>query len=185
MRRLLRLAPCLAFVLAGTARAGVVTVPYDFLPRTCPNYFRPPHETAVGDTVPTAILGTADLDVRILRQSSLVLIVPGGGGLLGESTTLKPIGFFFKDVARPVDDPTNCKCTGEGADGYEDLVALFDAEDLGKALKDAHDGDRIPVCMEGAFEDETKLQGCDCIFVQLGPLAVDSDTWGRVKATYR
>jgi hypothetical protein len=184
MRRLLCLAPWLA-LLTGTAHAGVFTVPYDFLPKTCPNFFQPPHTLGLPDTVETAVLGTPDFDVRTVRTSSLVLIVPGGGGLLGD-TALKPVGYFFKDVARPVEDPTNCKCTAEGSDGTEDLVALFDAEALAKALgDDVHDGDRIPVCMHGTRSDESLFEGCDCIVIELGPLAVEADTWGRVKSTYR
>ena len=183
-----RLAPSAAIVagallLFGTAHADI-PVFFDIKPTSCPNPFNPPMEGFLTETVPTAVLGTDDFDTRNIQPNSLVLIVPGGGGLLGGSTTVYPTGWGYQDVATPVDDPTWCACTEEGPDGYEDLRVQFDADDIAAALGNIWGGQRIPLCIEGLLLDGRPFRGCDCIVI-VGPISVDEDTWGRTKATYR
>jgi hypothetical protein len=174
---------CLAF---GAAYAqDVTTVFYDIRPKVCPNFFTPPSGSLLTIPLDTAVLGTDEFDVQTALPSSLVLIVPGGGGVLGGGTPVYPVETFFKDVARPVADPTDCQCTDEGPDDIEDLVAQFDPKEVAKALGPVEDGQEIPLCLEGLLEGGGKITGCDCIVIKTSPLAVEAGSWGRTKATYR
>lgn len=184
MRVLLCLTPWVLCLSFGTVRAGDLTVFFDIKPKACPNWFTPPH-ALVPEPVPTAVLGTEGLNARNIQPNSLLLILPGGGGVLGGGNTVIPIETLFKDVSRPVPDPTDCKCTDEGPDEFEDLVAKFDAKELADAIGPVSDGDEILACIQGLLLDGTPFQGCDCIKIKLGPVSVDEGSWGRTKATYR
>jgi len=187
VRLLLRLAsPALALCLPwGIARAaGTIDVSFDIKPTSCPNPFNPPLESYLTETVPTAVLGSPDFDVSNVQANSLVLVVPGGGGLQAGGTYIYPTRTGTEDVATPVDDPAWCACTTDGPDGYLDLTAKFDADDIAAALGNIWGGQRIPLCIEGELLDGTPFRGCDCIVI-VGPISVESGTWGRTKATYR
>ena len=183
MRRLLCFATWAACLAFSTAHAGdVITVSFDIKPTSCPNPFNPPGGLLT-ETVPTAILGTEDLPARSFSPDGLVIVVPGGGGLLGD-IKIPPIQVGFEDVATPVDDPSHCNCTTAGPDSFEDLTAKFDADDIAAALGDVWGGQQIHLCIEGLLLDGTPFRGCDCIVI-VGPVSVDDGSWGRTKATYR
>lgn len=166
----------LASAPAGAQR--VITVSFDVLPQTCPNLFNPYR----GGNLPTAVLGTPELDAPRIQPGSLVLVVPGGGGLL--ETRIHPISTELLDVATPVSDPTDCRCTDAGPEGLTDMAAYFDPIEVGNALCQNCEFPRWPVCIEGLLEDGTPFRGCDCIQV-VTPVSVGPSSWGSTKASYR
>ena len=178
-----------------SAHAGTPTllVSVDIDPRNCPNEFDPPNlGRSVGPTLLTAILGTPEFDPIQIQPSSLVLVVPGGGGLRGGGPGIPPISTGIEDVSTPVLDPELCECTAEGADGLTDLTALFDAGTVAAAICadmtseycPLSPGDQIPLCLEGLLLDGTPFRGCDCILI-IAPVSVESMSWGKAKALYR
>lgn len=171
-------------LLAGTARAGVLEVSFDIKPTSCPNPFNPGSQQLLSPTFPTAILGTDEFDTSTINQSDgLVIVVPGGGGKLGD-TLIPPIHISSDDVAAPVADNTDCACTTAGPDGYQDLILHFDHDAIEAALGAVNPGDEFVLCIRGFLNDGTPFEGCDCIWI-VGPTPVESGTWGRTKASYR
>ena len=179
----------------GIARAGEpIIVSVDIDPRNCPNEFDPPNIDGlrVTPTLPAAVLGTTELDPLTIQPSSLVLVVPGGGGLRGGGPGIPPISTGIEDVSTPFLNPENCECSADGPDGFVDLTALFDAaavaaaicEDMTSDFCPLSPGDQIPLCIEGLLLDGTPFRGCDCVLI-IGPVSVDSFSWGRTKALYR
>jgi hypothetical protein len=185
MGRLVQIIPFAAFLLiaAQSARAGEISVSFDIKPTSCPNAFNPPDLFFI-ETLPTAILGTDEFNAGNIQPSGLVLVVPGGGGLLGGDVEIPPTHTGFEDVTTPVIDPEFCECTEDGPDGFIDFTAHFDGDEVAAALGDVSSGDQIPICIRGFLKDGTPFEGCDCILI-VGPVSVDAETWGRTKARYR
>ena len=163
-----------------SARAGDISVSFDIKPTSCPNAFNPPGFFI--QTLPTAILGTDEFDAGNLQPGGLVLVVPGGGGL--RDIEIPPTHIGFEDVTTPVIDPEFCECTEDGPDGFLDLTAHFDGDEVAAALGDVSPGDQIPICIRGFLLDGTPFEGCDCILI-VGPVSVDAQSWGKTKALYR
>ena len=181
MFRLLVLSAGIACLAAAPARAGgVLTVSFDVEPTECPNLFNPYLRDLV---LPTAVLGSDILVSNNIQPSSLVLVVPGGGGLL--ETRIHPIGVTLDvDVAAPVGDPSDCRCSEDGPEGILDASIAFDAGDIAQALCQTCEEPRVPICIEGLLLDGTPFRGCDCITV-ITPLPTSPESWGKVKSTYR
>ena len=192
MLRLLRFSSRVALLLLplGVAHAGgALPVFLDLQPTECPNTFIVPAGLGATDVFPTAVLGTEEFNTRTVQPNSLVLIVPGGGGLEPYETSIYPIETGFADVAAPVADSTYCACTTDGPDGIEDLTATFSAADLVTAIGHCPPnvscaGQTLQLCMEGLNLDGQTIRGCDCLII-LGTVSVEGRTWGRTKSTYR
>jgi hypothetical protein len=173
---------------------GTLLVSVDIDPRNCPNEFDPPNLGFAPQTLSAAVLGTDGFDPLTIQPSSLVLVVPGGGGIRGGGPQIPPIDTGIEDVSTPFIDPELCECTAEGADGFVDLTALFDAAAVSAALCfdmtaewcPVEPGDEVPICLEGLLLDGTPFRGCDCILIiETPPLSVEPTSWGRAKALYR
>lgn len=180
----MRIATCLflAVLMGGLfapSNAADVTVPFDLIPGACPNPFV---TDARGTEVPAAIPGSDEVDPQAINVSSLVLIVPGGGGR--GDVYLYPVLFDFRDVATPLIDPDSCACTAEGADGRTDLWMLFDEGELRRALLPFPPGLEVPLIIDGQFNDGTTLAGVDCLLL-IAPTATSPGSWGTTKARYR
>ncbi len=185
MRGLLCVASlALGMTLAGAASGQTFDVSFDIKPTSCPNPFNPAGSVDITETVPTAILGTEEFDPPSqLNTGSLRIVVPSGGGLRGD-TYVYPTQIGAEDVATPAEDTSRCQCTEDGPDGFQDLKLQFDADDIAAALGSVWGGQRIHICVEGELLDGRPIRGCDCIII-VGPVSVEAESWGRMKATYR
>jgi len=164
------------------AAAGTIDVSFDIKPTSCPNPFNT-DLSFEGPSFPTAILGDKGFSANNIDRESLVIVVPGGGGFT--EILIPPIdGGSLEDVATPVHDDTQCVCTTEGPDGYVDLTVHFDHDAIEAALGQVSNGQVFQLCIRGQLIDGTPFEGCDCIFI-VGPISVDAESWGRVKAGYR
>ena len=153
--------------------AFAIDVPLDIKPTSCPNAFNSGQQ----GVNPTAILGTMDFDVSMIDLTSILLNLPGG--------SIAPIRTEFEDVAAPMPlEPNPCECTTDGPDGFVDLTLKFDAQEVTAALVDPVPGDEFEICITGTLLDGTPFEGCDCIII-LGPVYIESSTWGSVKSLYQ
>lgn len=126
-----------------------IRVPFDIKPGSCPN----PLNVKSKGVLPVAILGSDTLDVRDIDVASL--------NILG----VNPIRSSYEDVATPTDS-TDCACTTEGPDGYEDLTLKFDRQELLAAIGDVDDGEYITLTITGVtMYDEISIEGSDCILI--------------------
>jgi hypothetical protein len=171
------------FAFAGPGLAQELEVSFDIHPTSCPNPFEP-GDFLRSPTFPTALLGTDELDTSHVSLDNLVIVVPVGGGRGG--IEIPPDHVSFDDVATPVEDNSNCACTTDGPDGYQDLVLHFDHDAIADALGPVQPGDEYVLCLRGELDDGTTFQGCDCIWIVGGgpPVAVESTSWGRTKVKY-
>src|SRR5262245_35357135 len=92
---------------------GTLLVSVDIDPRNCPNEFDPPNLGFAPQTLSAAVLGTDGFDPLTIQPSSLVLVVPGGGGIRGGGPQIPPIDTGIEDVSTPFIDPELCECTAE------------------------------------------------------------------------
>jgi hypothetical protein len=182
------LLPAVIFAGAAPAHAGgPISVFFDLRPAECPNRLYAGANRG-GLLLPAAVLGTGDLDTANIVASSLLLVVPGGGGY-GE-IVIPPISTAPADVATPVLDPSNCNCTFAGPDVLVDLTMDFDAGAVIDALElinpdNVSPGFEFPLCIRGSLADGSTFFGCDCVLIDAPPVAVDAQSWGRVKSGYR
>jgi hypothetical protein len=183
---LLALAPLARTASAEEIPVGDLTVFFDIRPEQCPNRLITGFDGFLPPTVPTAILGTDEVDVTNIQASSLLLIVPGGGGF--GDISIPPIQTDELDVATPVEDPSFCNCTAAGPDVTLDLTALFDQNAILNALEIVNPGNVQPefeLCITGVLENGAPFIGCDCVLVDTIPLGVQPLSWGRAKSGYR
>ncbi len=161
-----------------------LVVRFDIKPTSCPNPFNPNYDVMLPiENVPAAILGTDSLEANRIQTNTLLLDVPGGGGLR-MNTLIPPLRTAYEDVATPVADPTGCQCTTDGPDGYVDLTMKFDSDAIAQALGSVQPGQVFQLCITGLLDDGTPFRGCDCIFI-VGPVGVEPHAWGAVKSEYR
>lgn len=175
--------PVLLGVAFVPARAGgVMTVPYDILPGVCPNYFVVSGSSLLDIALDTAVPGSDQVDPQNINVASLVLIVPGGGGL--RDFELHPIETEIIDVATPLVAADSCACTTQGPDGILDLLIFFNGTDVADLLSGTPVGTQVPLILTGELYDHTPIAGVDCVFT-IAPTAVNPGSWGRTKALYR
>jgi len=158
-------------------------VGFDVKPGSCPN----PINTRANGWLPTAVLGTADLDVGNLDIDSLRL------------EGVAPVAWGYEDVSQPYtgDLPG---CTRGGPDGFLDLTLKFANQDLIEAIGSTELGDRT-LTLTGTLLDGTPIEGQDYVFIRGGypvvhigtgnsgsnlflPLSIDdSGTWMLPRST--
>lgn len=128
---------------------GDVPAPVDFdiKPGSCPN----PFNVGSQGVLPTAILGSENLDVNSIDTASIRL------------EGIAPIRSSFEDVAAAGDAQTPCECTTQGADGFTDLTLKFDTQEIVNAIGEVVDGEMLQLVITGKLIDGTKIEGSDCI----------------------
>jgi hypothetical protein len=148
---------------------GVVQVPLDIKPGSCPNPLnvkggrledagsRGGSNMAVGGgadpaasegergkkaVLPIAILGTDEFDVALVDATTVVLAgVPA-------------VRWNYDDVTTPVaDGAEECECNDYGPDGFNDMTLKFDKAAIIAALGEVYDGDVVPLTISGQLVD--------------------------------
>jgi hypothetical protein len=134
--------------------AALGQVALEIRPQQCPNRVHIDR----GGTLPVAIAGTDDVDVRDIDPQSIRL-----AGVRPKSGLTR-----FRDVTIPfepfVGKADKRDCTREGADGLEDLVMRFSNRKLVRALGPLS-GREVVVPLTGELEDGTPIHGEDVIVV--------------------
>ncbi len=100
--------------------------------------------------LPVVIAGSAELDVNAIDVASLEIL------------GVRPEKSSFEDAVTAVCSD-GCGCVTEGPDGYLDLVLKFDRQALIKAMGFVNDGDIVVLTLTGFLQDDTALEGSDCI----------------------
>ncbi len=121
----------------------------DVKPRSCPN----PLNVKSSGVLPVAILGSEDVDVNEIVETSILL---EGVGAIRHS---------FEDVAAPVLDANDCNCTTDGPDGFLDLTLKFKTQEIVEVIGEVNDGDVLTLELTGVLFGETPIEGADCIVV--------------------
>lgn len=126
-------------------------VAFDVRPGSCVNPLTSNTNNGKGKAVVrTAIMGSADLDVRDIDPASITV---GGNG---------PVRWSYADIGEPADRSEDaCACSEGGPDGYEDLTLHFYRDDIVAALSTNADGDIVSVM--GSLADGTPFEGSDCV----------------------
>jgi hypothetical protein len=121
-----------------------IEVAVDIKPKSCPN----PVSVRKKGVLPVAILGTADFDVTQIDPSTVKL-----NGVAAQH-------YNIEDTATP---PVDSSCTTEGADGFADLVLMFDAQEILQTIN-ASDDDVLALKIRGYLTEEvgrTAIRGSD------------------------
>jgi len=139
-----------AILLAVTfVMAEQMEVHVDIKPQSCPN----PLNVHSKGILPAAILGTEVFDVNTVDTTSIML------------AGVAPVRCSTEDVATPVAEPGDCRCTDAGPDGFTDLVLKFNTQEIAAALGSVNDGDQVVLSLTGMLTDGTAISGSDCVVV--------------------
>jgi hypothetical protein len=135
----------------------------DIRPGSCPNPFNMNRaDFAAGDNpkkggvLPVAILGNGSFNVRDIDIASVRL---EGVATLDK----KP---HYKDVSRPVANPSSCACTSEGPDGNLDLALKFSNQEIARALDEGGApvrGEKRALILTGTLRGGTPFSAEDCV----------------------
>jgi hypothetical protein len=129
-------------------------------------------------------VGDEDFDVNRIDNNSLLLLVPGGGGLRNRCGEIPPLWVGYGDVATPYTGPDSCGCTSGGADNWTDLQMTFSEDEIAEALGGVQPGEQVKLYITGSLDDGTPFVGLDCLLI-VGPSAIEPSPWGSVKSDYR
>jgi hypothetical protein len=124
-------------------RLAPVEVPFDVKPGSCPN----PLNTRNHGVLPTAIMGTGDLDVTTIDPASLRL-----AGIPALRSGYEDVGAAFVPYLGKSD--CNMDCNEDMPDGWMDLTAKFDSQAIIAALGGVADGECVAVPLTGNFKEE-------------------------------
>ncbi len=139
--------------------AQTLVVPYDIKPGSCPNAF---NRKSKG-VLPTALLGTADIDVMLIDETTIEMFrMDGFGG------TVMPMAdrFRYGDAAAPFDGEV-CECAEFGPDGFTDLTMKFKTQEVVNNLElaDFLPGDSVELGITGTLIDGTPFEAYDCLWL--------------------
>jgi hypothetical protein len=133
-------------------------VDLDIKPGSCPNAF----VRGVVGLLPVSLTGSADFDLALIDQSSLLLSRADGVG--GD---LAPSGISIRDQATPYAGPL-CGCHTLTTDGWVDLNLTFKNAAVTTAfqLNSLSLGQNVTLQVTGTFVDGTPFSASDCIRLQ-------------------
>lgn len=129
---------------------------FDILPGSCPN----PLSVHRRGLIPAAVPGTVGIDARDIIVSSLEVWING--------TTVAPVRARIGDIASPLINGDDCECPPHGADGIDDLVLQFSAEELLAALGPVSGGDVREMVLRGEVDGGVDFWLVDCVTI-VGP----------------
>jgi hypothetical protein len=136
----------------------------DIKPGVCPNSLQVKSKGVLS----VAIIGSEDIDVMHIDASTVRL------GKDGLADTVAPLRWTYRDVSHPSDEEP-CECEELMADGYTDLVLMFDSQAVVNSLElkkgFGHKGferDELSfsLAITGNLKEEfggTPISGEDCI----------------------
>lgn len=124
-------------------------VDVDIKPGSCPN----PVNVKSHGVLTVAVLGSEDLDASAIVATSV---------RLGEVEAFRD---SYDDVAGGVADANDCSDHTSGPDGYQDLVLKFKTQDIVQSFGEVSQGDILTLNLTGVLEDETPIEGQDCIVI--------------------
>jgi len=134
-----------------------ISVYVDIKPGSWPN----PIKTSSKGVFAVAICGTEDFDVMTIDPATV-------GICYGTATPVAPLRWSYEDVATPYTDDGDGG-HALGADGYLDLVLIFDTQAVVATTLSGHIGETIPLIITGnlypAF-DGTPILGQDWVWVK-------------------
>ena len=131
---------------------------FDILPGSCRNPLSPRKKGVIPATIP----GTPGFDVRDIDLSTLSLWIDGN--------TVAPLRTRIGDIASPLINREVCDCPPGGADGIDDLLLKFSAEDVIAALGPVSRGDVREIAIRGLAHDGPDFWLPDCVAI-VGPMA--------------
>ncbi len=120
-----------------------------------PGSKRNPVNAAGRGCLPVTISGLESLNVDDIDFDSLRL------------QGVAPLHNFRIDVSGPSENPENTSPTVLGADGFADVIMLFDAQEIIAALGDVSDGQVCQLDLTGTLSDGTPITGSDEILIIL------------------
>lgn len=142
--------PVIQAVLAACVSAVQGTI--DIKPQSCPN----PLNTRSRGVIPVAILGSDSLDVNDIDPTTVML------------EDVPALRTSIEDVATPFEGTKDdaFDCTTAGPDGFDDLVAHFDNQDIVAMLNNPSVGDEIELTVKFELFDGTEITGTDFVIVR-------------------
>ena len=133
----------------------------DIKPGSCPNSYNRNNQ----GVLPVGLLGTADFDVSTVDLSSVVIgRADGVGGAIGPHegppgphTVISDVGSVFGGEL--------CDCHDLTSDGINDLLMLFETDQLVPALEmqSLLPGALVELCISGNLNDGSPFIACDCV----------------------
>ncbi|MDH4201697.1 MAG: DUF4465 domain-containing protein [Phycisphaerae bacterium] len=113
-----------------------------------------PVSTRSNGCLPITISGTESFDIESIDTDLLCL------------QGVACLRSFKVDVSAPTPESESTQPTTLGGDGYEDLVAVFDVQEIIAALGDVSDGQVWQLALTGTLNDGTPIQGSDEILIK-------------------
>lgn len=134
---------------------------FDIMPGTCKN----PLNVERKGPVRTVLPGRIGLEADEIDASSLYLWIEGN--------TVEPIKTRIEDIASPMINRDPCDCPTEGSDGIDDLVIMFSAADISRALGPVSKGETREVWLRGSQLDGFNFKVKDCVTIVGNPRTGD------------
>jgi hypothetical protein len=134
---------------------------FDVMPGTCKNQL----STQRKGQIRTVIPGRIGLDVSEIDASSLYLWIDGN--------VVEPLGTQIRDIASPMINRTPCDCPPSGTDGIDDLMILFEAADIIRAMGPVSKGETRDLSIRGVLLDGHDFALSDCVDIVGNPRTGD------------
>ena len=128
---------------------STVPVALDIMPGACPNKVNVKSK----GLLPVVIAGSADMTVYDIDTISL------------EIFGVAPVKSNYEDVISSELPAEQCDCVPGAPDGFTDLVLKFDRQDILEAIGDVDDGDYVVLTLRGYLQDDTEIEGTDCVVI--------------------
>jgi hypothetical protein len=134
---------------------------FDIMPGTCKN----PFNTQRKGPVRTVIPGSIGFDVSEIDVSSLYLWIDGN--------VVEPLRTRTQDITSPMINRDPCDCPPTDTDGIEDLVILFAAADIIRALGSASKDETRKLSLHGILLEGNDFTLANCITIVGNPRTGD------------
>lgn len=142
------IASAMVAIVKAASTEQVVTI--DIKPGSCPN----PLNIREKGVLPVALLGSSKLDVTSIDVGSLTL------------AGVPPLHTAIEDVSAP---PSNSNtCITYPADGFADLMLMFDVQEILRRFGILMDGDSVELTLTGKLKNGTPIVGKGTVIIRAG-----------------